>query len=251
MSVFPQRSTPIIGNTLEARQMALPALCVSDIHIRDADDPVVDQLIELVERIQPKSLLFIGDIFDGWIGWDIDPKLYDRWHTWTTQLHIPLFFIPGNRDRLITQKALGVHITLLDDPCIFMIHGERWLMTHGDMYCTHDTLHQFFIRLHTPWLKKIFLSLPKSWRMIIKKIMIKQSYNHKKRVNLSSQRIDTHTLQSLHKKYGAYMIVYGHIHMPQYVQSDGVNAITLGDWGKSPSYLHIPADSDWVLHFTQ
>ena len=250
MQFLPKYSSTIIGNTLEPRQITLPLLCVSDLHIKSSQDPVFDQLISLVARIKPATLIFLGDVFDGWIGWDIDPALTKKWHTWITSLSMCLFFLPGNRDRLLTQMHLGEKILLLPDPSLFLINQSRWLLTHGDKYCTNDKLHQWFIAIHTPQLKRIFLGLPLYIRGKIKNLITSASRVHKKNLKIAYQHIALEDLKKLHRQYDADMILYGHTHMPRYLNKQGIQAITLGDWGAHPSYLYVPINKPWVLNFT-
>jgi UDP-2,3-diacylglucosamine hydrolase len=204
-------------------------------------------LVDLVARMHPRTLIFLGDIFDGWIGWDIDPALQQRWDTWIASLDATLYFMPGNRDRLLSQASLGHAIQFLPDPSIMQIKNTRWLMTHGDKYCTKDVLHQWFIALHQNWLKRLFLALPTWCRQSIKSRVKGQSSSRKQTLSLEDQQVPLEVLEQLHLDYQVDMVLYGHTHAPRYLKTDTIQSITLGDWGAHPSYLWIPDDKPWVL----
>ncbi len=59
-------------------------------------------------------------------------------------------------------------MTLLGDPCVIDLYGERVLLSHGDLLCTLDEGYQKFRRItQQKWLRWLFLRLPLTRRQII------------------------------------------------------------------------------------
>jgi UDP-2,3-diacylglucosamine hydrolase len=57
-----------------------------------------------------------------------------------TAQRLPVFFMHGNRDFLVGPAlAARCGLTLLDDPTVLVLHGQRWLLSHGDILCLEDT----------------------------------------------------------------------------------------------------------------
>ena len=49
----------------------------------------------------------------------------------------------GNRDFLFGDRfAKEIGATLIDDPTVITINGNRVVITHGDAYCTKDSAYQ-------------------------------------------------------------------------------------------------------------
>lgn len=243
---------PIIGNETEIRQIVLPALFVSDIHIRNSNDECLQQLKRLVARINPPTLILLGDIFDAWVGWDADAELERKWKNWISsqQTSRTILFMPGNRDQLL-QRTSDLHsMVLLPDPCIVQVGSERWLLTHGDRYCVQDRLHLIWMRIQQKS-AFLFLQLPLKARLYIRSLILKQSKRHKRYLPLDKQQIPPEQWHKLRHEHMLDMIVHGHTHRPQYQRSGATQWITLGDWGPSPSYLYVEKPQRWTLCFSK
>lgn len=224
---------------------------VSDIHIKDSNDKCIQQLKDLVDRIKPSTIIFLGDIFDGWIGWDADPELSIIWKHWIASLprDCKIFFISGNRDQLLQAPEDLSPIVCLPDPCIVNIGTHRWLLTHGDRYCSEDHLHLLWIKMQQ-YLSSPFLQLPLAFRRRIRAFFFKQSSKHKQSLSLEKQQIPERQLHDLQKKHKLHMIVHGHTHRPKVQMKGTTKWVTLGDWGTTPSYLYVEKPQRWTLCFT-
>ena len=102
---------------------------------------------------------------ESWIGDDDDSRLADTVAGALHALHahgVPVFFMHGNRDFLLGNTyAQRAGMTLLDDPQVIDLDGERVLIMHGDTLCTDDVEYQKFRTLvRDPCWQAQFLARP-------------------------------------------------------------------------------------------
>ena len=132
-------------------------LFASDMHLDDRHPALVERfLTELAARLQAtpasgSTLFLLGDLFEYWIGDDaVGPaaqRLAALLHGFTGQGG-QVFLMHGNRDFLIDSPLPGqpghptysqrCGATLLADPTVVEIGGQRVLLSHGDPLCTAD-----------------------------------------------------------------------------------------------------------------
>ena len=128
----------------------MTTLFISDLHL-DASRPRDHRLfLEFLENEAAKAnaLYILGDLFEAWIGDDASDEVGDQVADALARLHergVPCFYIHGNRDFLLGDAyARRARMTLLPDPCVVEIDGERVLLMHGDTLCTDDAPYQAF-----------------------------------------------------------------------------------------------------------
>ena len=125
-------------------------LFVSDIHLDVKRSAVVDLFNNfLYERaFNADALYILGDLFEYWIGDDAPYPEYA--HTFDALKHVsnnnvPIYFIHGNRDFLISKQFADITgTTLLPEEYVADIYGTKVLLMHGDTLCTDDTAYQQF-----------------------------------------------------------------------------------------------------------
>src|SRR5690349_1696155 len=128
----------------------MPTLFISDLHLDEARPQIVDLFTRFLAREArgADALYILGDLFESWIGDDDDAALPERVEQALRALHdggVPVYFMHGNRDFLLgTDYAARAGLTLLADPSIVDLHGERTLLMHGDTLCTDDVDYQNF-----------------------------------------------------------------------------------------------------------
>ena len=136
-------------------------LFASDMHLDDRHPALVERfLTELAARLQAapasgSTLFLLGDLFEYWIGDDaVGPaaqRLAALLHGFAAQGG-QVFLMHGNRDFLIDSPLPGqpgppsysqrCGATLLADPTVVEIGGQRVLLSHGDPLCTDDVPYQ-------------------------------------------------------------------------------------------------------------
>ena len=100
------------------------------------------------EALVADTLYILGDLFEVWLG-DNDPNpYYAGMKAAIRELvdsGIPVFFMHGNRDFMIGDEfATDTGVTILQDPELIDLHGEKVLLSHGDALCTDDVEYQRF-----------------------------------------------------------------------------------------------------------
>lgn len=168
-----------------------PVWLASDIHLGSHNPRTSDAFYKFLAhaRRQSSALILLGDIFDAWIGddWIRQPPDWLQTaldHLQLTANTIPLWLMGGNRDFLIgaeLAQSLGAH--LIESPCVLEVviseahpsettnatekaqTTQRFLLAHGDEFCTADRAYQRFrsvVRNHA--VQRLFLTLPLTWR---------------------------------------------------------------------------------------
>ena len=116
----------------------MATLLISDLHLDPQRPHIVDLYTALLagEARDADALYILGDLFESWIGDDDDAALATRVAQATRALRdsgVPVWFMHGNRDFLLgADYAARAGMTLLADPSVVELAGERVLLMHGD-----------------------------------------------------------------------------------------------------------------------
>jgi UDP-2,3-diacylglucosamine hydrolase len=153
------------------------------------------------------------------------------------------YYVHGNRDFLIGSGFLKkTGMTLLVDPSLIDIAGEKYVVCHGDSLCTADVGYQIFRSLvRKPWVQRLFLKMPLTWRRSIANRLRNNSRTQYQRAeNKSSALNDVRgnvTLEAcaaLMKNWSMDKLIHGHTHLPahHHEQSGGQTwqRWVLSDW---------------------
>ena len=127
-------------------------LFVSDLHL-DAETPAAaEAFVTLLQETgaaathTPQVLYILGDLFETWIGDDDPDPFRDGICAALQRTHrqgVHLYIMAGNRDFLYGDRFTArTGATVLPDPTVATLFGERVLLTHGDVLCTDDTAYQ-------------------------------------------------------------------------------------------------------------
>ena len=155
---------------------------ISDLHL-DKNTPKSLELLKAFlecQRDKLDALYLLGDIFEHWIGDDAADSFQKKVITLLKSYSdhgIKLFVIVGNRDFLIGKKFVTqINASLLSDPFVANIYGQKVLLSHGDLLCTLDKAYQRMRKiLQSTFGKKILLSLPVKVRQRIAENLRKKS----------------------------------------------------------------------------
>lgn len=226
----------------------MSTLFISDIHLSQARPDMTAALVRFLEREAPgaDALYVLGDLFEFWIG-DDDPnalhgQVADAFLA-LSQQGVPLYFIHGNRDFLLgRQFARRAGMTLLGDPCVIDLYGERTLLSHGDLLCTLDVGYQKFRRItQLKWLRWLFLRLPLGRRQRIAHRMRGQSQMDNAGKQQRIMDVTPGAVDEMMRRHHCRLMIHGHTHRPAVHDFvlDGAPArrIVLGDWFEQGSIL--------------
>lgn len=189
---------------------------ISDLHL-SPHTPHITQLFEkFMSTLAPTAtgIYIIGDFFNVWLGDDLTTPYHEHIAQMLqalTKQGIPCFFMPGNRDFLLGKAfAKRCAMTQLPDPCLIETPTGSILLSHGDGLCSKDKAHLVFraISQH-PLSKKLFLSLPASWRKKIGGDIRKHSRQHAPHRDVS---INISWAKKWLEKHKSHTLIHGHIH---------------------------------------
>ncbi|MGY3903781.1 UDP-2,3-diacylglucosamine diphosphatase [Aeromonas lusitana] len=226
----------------------MSTLFISDIHLSAARPDMTAALVRFLQDDAPgaDALYVLGDLFEFWVG-DDDPnplhhEVADAFLA-LSQQGVPIYFIHGNRDFLLgRQFAKRAGMTLLGDPCVIDLYGERVLLSHGDLFCTLDVDYQKFRRItQLKWLRWLFLRLPLSRRQRIACKMRGQSQME----NASKQQfimdVTPAAVDEALRAHDCQVLIHGHTHRPAIhdfkLGNKAARRIVLGDWFEQGSIL--------------
>jgi len=210
---------------------------ISDLHLQAGEPATFEAWRGYLETTPADALFVLGDLFEVWVGDDAAAEpgfeaqcagLLRR-----TAARIPVFFMHGNRDFLVgTALAERCGFTLLDDPTVLVLHGERWLLSHGDALCLDDTEYlQFRAQVRTPAWQAAFLARPLEERRALARAMRVQSEDRKRDPSVVWADVDADAARQWLRQAGARALIHGHTHRPaDHDLGGGLRRIVLSDW---------------------
>ena len=223
------------------------AVFISDLHLNPNEIQITNRFYSFIEWAahNTKQLYILGDFLHVWPGddalddWSLDivGRLF-----WLSQQGVQVYFMPGNRDFLIGDRFIKLSgMQRLNDPTVIQLGTEKFLLAHGDQYCTHDRSHQYLRGLTRnrifPW---FFLKLPLCIRQFCVSSLRQHSQNNRKKtikklsVNASAMLMDM-SRQSVKKIIHGHTHQYG-IHTHTYKKQTYQQYI-LSDWEHEPHLL--------------
>ncbi len=226
----------------------MTTLFISDLHL-DASRPHITRLfVDFVrtEAVQAKALYILGDLFEAWIGDDADDETGAMVADALAGLHahgVPCFYIHGNRDFLLGDAyARRARMTLLPDPSIIEIEGERVMLMHGDTLCTDDAPYQAFrAQSRTALWQRAFLSRPLAERQAFATQARAESQRYTRSVGDTITDVNAAAVLAALRAGNMRRLIHGHTHRPAIHHIDlGVpdsERIVLGDWYEQGAML--------------
>ena len=221
--------------TMPARTLAL---FVSDLHLQSAHpNTCAAFLIFLQERaMAARALYLLGDLFEYWAG---DDDLSDPFHQQialairaVSDAGVAVYWIAGNRDFLVGDAfAQAAGLTLLAEPHVADIGGQRITLVHGDAQCTDDLKYMTFrAQVRDPAWQAQFLALPLAQRKGIIAGMREGSRAAHTTKSYELMDVTPAAVDALYAATASDIIIHGHTHRPA-LHSDGAKRrYVLPDW---------------------
>lgn len=205
------------------------ALLISDLHLTPSMPLTAQRFFDFCEKdaSQVDAVFILGDLFEYWIGDDAAAH-----SSFTQEVKRALanlsnktktYYMHGNRDFLIGPAFLKkTGMTLLADPSIVNLGGHQYLLSHGDALCTADVGYQVFRSwTRKPWVQKVFLGLPLSWRRAIANHLRSNSHAQYQRharaphhQNLIKTNVTSEACAAAVRVASCGQIIHGHTHLP-------------------------------------
>ena len=161
---------------------------------------------------------------------------------------IPVFFMHGNRDFMIGDEfAAETGVTILKDPEVIDLHGEKVLLSHGDALCTDDVQYQKFRTM----------TRNPEWQAMMRAKTIKEriahalearqgSTEHGKTVDDEITDVNQGAVEEIIRQHGVDILLHGHTHRPAIHEvrlgDRTATRIVLGDWFEQGSVVRWDAD---------
>ena len=229
----------------------MSTLFISDLHLDAARPHIVELFTRFVaeDARQAEALYILGDLFESWIGDDDDSPLAQQVGQSLRalmQTGVPVFFMHGNRDFLLGQNyAKRAGMTLLVDPAVVQLDGERTLLMHGDTLCTDDAAYQEFRAVvRNPEWQNQFRARSLSERHAFAAQARAESVKHTAGAKPEIMDVNQHAVIAAMREHGVRTLIHGHTHRPatHRFELDGQNAerVVLGDWYEQSSVLTWP-----------
>jgi len=228
----------------------MTTLLISDLHLDPRRPRILDLFADLLagEARRADALYILGDLFDSWIGDDDDAALAAQVAQATRALRdsgVPIWFMHGNRDFLLgADYAARAGMSLLADPSVVELGGERVLLMHGDTLCTDDTEYlKFRALVRDPRWQAQFLAKPLAERRAFAAQARGESRRHTSAAKPEIMDVNQEAVAAAMRTHGVHKLIHGHTHRPatHHFDLDGRTAerVVLGDWYEQDSVLRI------------
>lgn len=221
--------------TMPARTLAL---FISDLHLQPSHPHTAAAFYAFLQEraMASQELYLLGDLFEYWAG---DDDLSDPFHTIVAEAiravsdaGVRVYWIAGNRDFLVGQQfAAAAGLTLLDEPHVAEIGGNRVVLVHGDAQCTGDLKYMAFrAQVRDPAWQAQFLAMPLAQRKGIIAGMREGSKAAHATKSYELMDVAPAAVDELHAAAGSDIIIHGHTHRPALHIDGARRRYVLPDW---------------------
>ena len=225
-------------------------LLISDLHLEEERPDITRAFLRfLQERAALADALYIlGDFFEVWIGDDGMTPFQHEIASALRQLSetgTRIFLMHGNRDFLIGRAfCREAGCTLLQDPSVITLEGERVLLMHGDSLCTADHAYMRMRRiLRNPLALFILRHLPLGKRRQLARKLRSESRAQTRMKATEITDVTPTEVERVMREHRVHTLIHGHTHRPDVhtfpVNGQDVQRIVLGDWDKQGWALQI------------
>ena len=233
--------------TMPARALAL---FISDLHLQALYPRTCSAFFAFLREraMAAERLYLLGDIFEYWAG---DDDLASLFHQdivnairAVSDSGVQVFWMAGNRDFLVGAAfAEAAGLTLLAEPHVLELAGQRVALVHGDAECTDDLKYMAFrAQVRDPAWQAQFLALPLAQRKSIIDGMREGSKAAHTTKSYELMDVAPAAVAALHARTGADILIHGHTHRPALHQHDGKRRYVLPDWEAEAS----PPRGGWI-----
>ncbi|MCW8157921.1 UDP-2,3-diacylglucosamine diphosphatase [Stutzerimonas stutzeri] len=216
-------------------------LLISDLHLEEERPDITRAFLHFLETRagQAEALYILGDFFEVWIGDDAMTPFQRSIAQALRSLSgsgTRIYLMHGNRDFMLGKSFChAAGCTLLADPSVVELNGERVLLMHGDSLCTRDEGYMRLRRLlRNPLSLFILRNLPLSTR---RKLARKLRNESRTQTRMKASDIIDVTPELIHRvlaEHGVQTLIHGHTHRPAMheleVNGQPARRIVLGDW---------------------
>jgi UDP-2,3-diacylglucosamine hydrolase len=239
----------------------VPALFISDLHLSEDRPAANERFFSFIEETASAadSLYILGDFFEYWIGDDDLAYPFNAVIAGVlrelSRSGVALYVMHGNRDFLIGKgfcEATGA--TLLEDPTVVELDGEKTLLMHGDTLCTDDVDYQAWRRTarSSAWQAQ-FLGKSLAQRREATVGMRQKSKEVVSAKPAEIMDVNEAAVQEAMRRHAVKRLIHGHTHRP------GRHAVDLGgargerwvlpDWYGKGGFLELAGGKPKLINF--
>lgn len=225
-------------------------LLISDLHLEMERPDITRAFLHFLatRACQAEALYILGDFFEVWIGDDamtpFQQSIADALRA-LSERGTRIYLMHGNRDFMLGKgfcRAAGC--TLLGDPSVVELGGERVLLMHGDSLCTRDEGYMRLRRLlRNPLSLFILRNLPLSTRRKLARKLRNESRVQTRMKASDIIDVTPELIPRVLAEHGVRTLIHGHTHRPatHELEVDGRPArrIVLGDWDQQGWALQV------------
>lgn len=223
---------------------------ISDLHLDDSRPDITAAFLGFMDRIEPEAeaLYILGDFFESWIGDDEDTELQlrikARLQAFSAQGKA-LYFMHGNRDFLIRELfAEQTGASILPDPSVVEINGERILLMHGDSLCTGDTGYMKFRQMiRNPAFLEPFLKRSLEDRRTTARQLREMSQANNQNKSMEIMDVTPEEVVREMHEHQVLTMIHGHTHRPKVhdleVDGQAAKRYVMSDWEDLIHYVCI------------
>lgn len=216
----------------------MAALFVSDIHLSPHMPKTAAAFLRFLDQHarHAQALYLLGDIFEYWAGDDdiaepFNRRIVDALRT-LSDGGVALYWLAGNRDFLAGEGfATATGATLLQEPYVADIAGQRVLLLHGDAQCTDDRGYMAFrAQVRNPEWQRAFLARPLAERKAIIEGMREGSRDAQRDKAMAIMDVNADAIASLFDQHAVELMIHGHTHRPAIHPTGKGTRHVLTDW---------------------
>ncbi|MFK8067599.1 MAG: UDP-2,3-diacylglucosamine diphosphatase [Gammaproteobacteria bacterium] len=233
-------------------------LFISDLHLSNERPDKLELFFQFIKgpARHVDTLYILGDFFEYWIGDDdLTPPNPDILKALSSleDAQTKLYVMAGNRDFLMSHEFENITgATLIPDPYIIDLFGEKTLLMHGDLLCTKDVDYlKFRSMVRTPEWQKTFSEKSFEERLAIAKNMRLESKEALKNKIPVIMDVEQKTVELYMKTHEVNFLIHGHTHRPaiHYFNLAGAEATrtVLGDWYQNENVLVCEANDQRLV----
>jgi UDP-2,3-diacylglucosamine hydrolase len=214
------------------------ALFISDLHLQESHPHTAAAFFRFLAEhaAAARALYLLGDLFEYWAGDDDLDTLFHqtviRAIRAVSDAGVAVYWIAGNRDFLVGARfAAAAGLTLLAEPHVATIGGQRIALVHGDAACTDDLAYMTFrAQVRDPAWQQQFLALPLAQRKGIIAGLREGSREAHGAKTMEIMDVTPAAVDALHTATGADIIIHGHTHRPALHRAGQQLRYVLPDW---------------------
>ena len=232
----------------------MATLFIADLHLCAEEPAITAGFLRFLSGTArtADALYILGDLFEAWIGDDDPEPLHQdiaRAIRQVVDSGVPCYFIHGNRDFLLGHRFAHLSgMQLLPEEQCLELYGRRVVIMHGDTLCLDDPGYQAFRRkVHTPWIQRLFLTLPLFIRRRIASKMRANSKAANRHKSMAIMDVNARAVEATLTRHQAQWLIHGHTHQPAIhpLMANGQPALraVLGAWHHEGWMIQVDAEN--------